>query len=249
MGQQRQALVEVLTVCLGVTGATLAIDAARAVPWLAEYVHMAVGALFVVVAIQMAQRQPDGLRRYGMRLGGLLEAPRDAQVDERGAVADTLHALRAAWPDARRALLAGGLLALLVFPPFALAFHWWHTPAEAFQWRPPVDPASYALAQLLVVGLPEEALFRGYVQGRLGDAFADSRRVLGAELSPRAALLQCALFALLHFAVDLNPARLAVFFPALAFTWLAARQGGIGAAIVFHALCNLLSDVLVRGWL
>jgi hypothetical protein len=61
--------------------------------------------------------------------------------------------------------------------------------------------------------------------------------------------LQALLFALIHFAVDLNPARLAVFFPALLFGWLRALRGGIGAAAAFHASCNLLSEVLVRSWL
>jgi membrane protease YdiL (CAAX protease family) len=57
------------------------------------------------------------------------------------------------------------------------------------------------------------------------------------------------LFGLLHFAVDPNPARLAVAGPALLFGLLRELRGGIGAAIVFHAACNVLSDVLVRSWL
>ena len=36
---------------------------------------------------------------------------------------------------------------------------------------------------------------------------------------------------------------------ALLFGLIRARRGGIGAALVFHALCNLLSEVLTRGWL
>lgn len=253
MATQRNALLEVLAVCLGVTLATLCIDAARAVPWLAQYVHLAVGAVFLVVAVQMSQRRPDGLRRFGLQLGGLLEPPSAATaaqtVPQTGALRDLLEALRDAWPSGRRALIAGGGLALAIFPPFVVAFWWWHGPAHPFTWQPPDDPASYLLAQLLVVGLPEEALFRGYVQGRLSEHFDDRRRILGVEISLAASLTQASLFALLHFAVDPNPARLSVFFPALAFTWLTARQGGIGAAIVFHALCNALSDLLVRGWL
>ena len=45
-----------------------------------------------------------------------------------------------------------------------------------------------------------------------------------------------------------HPARLAVFFPALLFGWLRARTGGIGASVVFHALCNLFSATLARGY-
>jgi membrane protease YdiL (CAAX protease family) len=52
------------------------------------------------------------------------------------------------------------------------------------------------------------------------------------------------LFALGHVLVDFNPQRLAVFFPALAFGWMRARTGSLAAGAVFHALCNLLADVL-----
>jgi uncharacterized protein len=74
-------------------------------------------------------------------------------------------------------------------------------------------------------------------------------RVLGARLSPWAWSCQALLFALLHFGVGLNPARLAVFFPALLFGWLRERRGGIGAAVWFHAFSNLLSELLTRGYL
>ena len=52
------------------------------------------------------------------------------------------------------------------------------------------------------------------------------------------------LFALGHVLVDFNPQRLAVFFPALVFGWMRARTGSLAAGAMFHALCNLLSDVL-----
>ena len=61
--------------------------------------------------------------------------------------------------------------------------------------------------------------------------------------------MQAALFALVHLATEPHPAKLAVFFPGLLFGWLRAWRGGIGAAIVFHALSNVLAEILVRGWL
>ena len=60
----------------------------------------------------------------------------------------------------------------------------------------------------------------------------------------RGALVSSVLFALGHIAVIPNPQRLAVFFPALAFGWMRARTGSIAAGAVFHALCNVVSDVL-----
>ena len=46
-----------------------------------------------------------------------------------------------------------------------------------------------------------------------------------------------------------SPARLAVFFPALVFGFMRKTRNGIGAAIWFHAFCNLLSEILTRGYL
>jgi membrane protease YdiL (CAAX protease family) len=51
-----------------------------------------------------------------------------------------------------------------------------------------------------------------------------------------------------HVATIHDPGRLAVFFPSLVFGWLRARTGGVGAAIAFHALCNLFSESLMRGY-
>jgi membrane protease YdiL (CAAX protease family) len=229
---------------------TLALDALTPRLGLGEQLHLLVGGLFLLAAVQLAQRQPDGIARYGLGLGGLLEpAQPELPPGPWGAVVDLARALGRALPAALRETGVALGAAALVFPPFVVAFRFWHQPTGSFDWLPPEEPLGYLLGQLLVVGLPEEALFRGYFQGRLGDAWPRQRRLLGATLSPPAWLGQAALFALLHFAVDRNPVRLAVFFPGLAFGWLRAWRGGIGAAIVFHALSNLLSDVLVRGWL
>jgi membrane protease YdiL (CAAX protease family) len=57
-----------------------------------------------------------------------------------------------------------------------------------------------------------------------------------------------AVFALGHLATELNPNRLAVFFPALLFGWLRSRTRGVGASITLHALCNLFASYLARSY-
>jgi len=107
-------------------------------------------------------------------------------------------------------------------------------------------PASFALIaanQILVVALPEEIFFRGYLLQRLDAWRPPRRRLLGAPIGA-GLLLSAVLFALGHVLVDFNPQRLAVFFPALIFGWLRARTGSLAAGIGFHAGCNLLADVL-----
>lgn len=241
---------EVAAVFGAVTLATVALShAGGALPWFAEYVHLAVAILFLWTALHMAQRQPDGTRRYGLALGGVLDPPDAPPAGPLGGLVDLGKALAGALPSALRESAVALALAALIFPPFVVAFYVWHAPRHAFTLALPEEPASYALAQVLLIALPEEALFRGYFMGRLGDAFPRRVRVLRASLSPAALVGSSVLFALIHYAVDLNPVRLAVFFPALAFGWLTALRGGIGAATVFHALSNLLSDILVRSWL
>jgi len=110
-------------------------------------------------------------------------------------------------------------------------------------WRLPPNFLLLAANQLVVVALPEEMFFRGYLLQRLEARFPPRHRLAGAPVG-WALLLSAVLFALGHVLVDFNPQRLAVFFPALLFGWMRARTGSLAAGAVFHALCNLLSDVL-----
>src|SRR6202142_1713907 len=100
-----------------------------------------------------------------------------------------------------------------------------------------------ALSQLVVVAIPEELFFRGYLMERLERVWPPTRQIFGAK-GGRALLACSALFALGHLLVIPTPQRLAVFFPALVFGWMRARTGSIAAGATFHALCNLVSEVL-----
>jgi uncharacterized protein len=105
------------------------------------------------------------------------------------------------------------------------------------------DVVLMAATQIFVVALPEELFFRGYLFGRLEERWPPTRRLLGAPVG-LALLVSSALFALGHVLVDFNPQRLAVFFPGLVFCWMRARTGSIAPGALFHALCNVYSDVL-----
>jgi membrane protease YdiL (CAAX protease family) len=234
---------------------TFAVTRLRDLPPLDEWVHLLVGALFLLTAMKLAQREPDGMRRYGIDLGGVL-APtdEDGEDGEDGGsgpfgLFELARTLLAALPRATKELGVALAVATIIFPPFALGFHVYHGPTRPFLPSLPDDAMSFALAQVLVVALPEEALFRGYFQTRLTDVLPRTHLVAGVRVSLVALVIQAALFALVHYVVDFSPARLAVFFPALVFGWLRAWRGGVGAAIFFHAMSNVYADVLVRGWL
>jgi len=195
-------------------------------------VATAVGFVFLGATWLLVLRRRDAdVRGWGLSLGGLLEVPPAPwRVTFRGG------AVALAW-----ALLLGALF----FPGFIVAFtRYWHV--RQLAWVPPPKLLDAALGQLVVVALPEEAFFRGYLQTALDRAWDRRIDVLGAKIGP-ALLVSSALFALGHLATIPHPARLAVFFPSLVFGWLRARTGGIGAGVAFHAMCNLLSDGLARG--
>ncbi|HMC95339.1 MAG TPA: CPBP family intramembrane glutamic endopeptidase [Polyangia bacterium] len=113
--------------------------------------------------------------------------------------------------------------------------------------RLPPRFALLALSQLVVVAIPEELFFRGYLMERLERVWAPTRRLAGAPVG-LALVVSSALFALGHLLVVPNPQRLAVFFPALVFGWMRSRTGSIAAGATFHALCNVVSDVLHTGY-
>lgn len=242
---------DVLGTYLVVSILTFAVTRLRGVPQLHDYIGLVVAAIFLGAALQRIGRSRPSLDRHGIALGGLL-APPDETEEDAGplGVYDLARLLR----DNRRAIgvelgVALGLC-LIVFPPYLFAFGYWNNLHGLPSLVVSADFASFALAQFIVVALPEEAFFRGFVQTRLDDQFRprdnDEPRQ-GVHWG--ALLLQAFLFALIHFLVDgFNPARLAVFFPGLLFGLIRARRGGIGAAIVFHATCNIYGELLYRGW-
>jgi len=109
--------------------------------------------------------------------------------------------------------------------------------------RVPDDFLMLALSQVLVVAIPEEVFFRGYLMTRFEERWPSRHRLWGTAIG-RPLMLSSLLFAIGHFLVDLQPTRLAVFFPALAFGYMRSRSGSIAPGALFHALCNLLSALL-----
>jgi membrane protease YdiL (CAAX protease family) len=160
-------------------------------------------------------------------------------------------------------LVVAGVAGVVVLPLFAAGFvaalrvgcahapSW--VPASCWRvahpaWRLPPDLAMATAAQLIVVALPEELFFRGYVQGRLEDALPPTRKLGGARLG-WAWIAQAALFALGHYLVTFEPQMLTRFFPGLAFGWMFARTRSILASTLFHAACNLLMSALAASLL
>jgi hypothetical protein len=158
-----------------------------------------------------------------------------------------------------------GLLACTVIFPVFLAGFWAygellpHLPAPvarmvapyagapAFHPRLPESFAVLAVTQVLVVALPEELFYRGWMQSRWARTAPERCvRVLGARLGAGFVWTQV-LFAVGHLVVP-QPWRLATFFPGLLFGWLRERTGSIAAPVAAHAASNLFIAILERSW-
>ena len=219
---------------LGVAAAVTLVATAASYLLPDSWAATGVGFVFLLASYWLIVRGDDleRIREFGLSLGGLLE-PRELS---------SARLLKDAAEACGYALAA----AVIIYPLFWLGFRfWWH--AGTFHPAPLGPVAGDALGQLLVIALPEEAFYRGYLQTSLERALGKKVLFLGAPVG-WGIVLTSAIFALGHLFTELNPARLAVFFPSLVFGFLRARTGGIGAGVVFHALCNLFSWYLMRSY-
>ena len=248
MGRQ-QTIREIAMVYVAVCLVTVSLTNLRVLAFAKSYVHFFVGLLFLGAAIMLAKRHEAGVARYGLQMGGFFEPPADDAPDDFLGLAELIHTGKKALPLALHEMGFAFVVALVIFPPFTVAFYFWNHPAHPFIWRMPPDLAGFTLTQLLIVALPEEAFFRGYLHTELDSVFRKRVRFLGADISVAALIIQAILFAVIHVVVDLDPVRFAVFFPGLLFGWLRNLRGGIGAALTMHALSNIFADYLIRGWL
>jgi CAAX protease family protein len=245
------------------------IDRPRGAPAPRELVRtwaLAVGGLAIAKLLSLAD--PTGLLRANLAgvAAFLFIALPDAKLRARGEdwpdYGVPLHGLADArtWAAFGRGALVALAAAALVFPVFAAGFFVYaellpHLPRAlarvlapyagaprlAFRW-PPGLPL-LVVVQLLVVALPEEIFYRGFVQTAWARAAPEAGvRVLGARLGAGFLWTQ-ALFALGHLVV-LEPWRLGTFFPGLLFGWLRARTGSIAAAVVLHAVSNVFIATL-----
>lgn len=211
------------------------------IPWVAGQVKAVAAALFLYLPGTLLKRRGEHLEDYGVP--DWPWASREAAAQFRKDVVWALGVSAIVFP-----LTVGGFFLLLD------AISWlpgsWReilTPyphgAGDIALRFPDRFWLHVLDQFLVVALPEEFFYRGYLQTRLEHAWGKGKgRLLGAPVG-KAFWLTQVLFAVGHLG-RLDPWRLSVFFPSILFGWLRARTGSIVPGIIVHALSNLVLMVL-----
>ncbi|HEX7669216.1 MAG TPA: MrtC family glutamic-type intramembrane protease, partial [Polyangiaceae bacterium] len=220
---------------LGAAVATTAVVTALSYFTPPAHAASAVGLGFLGATYVLTLRggDPNAARHFGLSLGGLL----DLEPLDLGKL------LKSAATELALALAIGAV----VFPLFWVGFVAWWSPTQSFHPDSVRSIADEALGQLLVIALPEEAFYRGFLQTSLDDAWPPRFRFLGTWLGP-GVVVTSIVFALGHVATEVHPNRLGVFFPSLLFGYLRSRRGGIGSAAAFHALCNLFASFLARSY-
>jgi membrane protease YdiL (CAAX protease family) len=123
------------------------------------------------------------------------------------------------------------------------ALHWpaWSWSLDTEKQR--VLTAGFVLVQMLVVALPEELFFRGFLLGLLEKRFPPKRRFLGGGIG-LALVLSSLAFALIHIPKEGDPRNLATFFPGLVFGWMRSATGSIMASTITHGASNILVRAL-----
>ena len=234
----------------------------------ADFLYLAVAGYQLYVPLWLIQRRQENPESHGIHLHGLLLGPiaalrkcvltrmRRAKTSGRRSFRRVLRYYgRGARLD--RAGLYQDLgwaivLACITFPPFFVAHHFFRLyvfgPEYAsYTFRLPPNLMELVVVNVLLIGLPEELFYRGFLQTRLERWWTNRRSIFGIPCD-RTVIVVSALFALGHFLGEWNPARLGPFFPAFLFSMLRRKSGSITGAILYHGLSNVFSATLLYGY-
>jgi membrane protease YdiL (CAAX protease family) len=205
-----------------------------------------VSVLFLYAPLYIAGRRNEDIADYGFRLAPLGKSLAIAGV----AIAVIIPLFALAFFAFYEVACRSDLLSHLA--PHRMCSHYaglagWHWPhLTVFEGHPPPPDTlslEWCAVQWVVVGLPEELFFRGFLLDRLERRFPPRRRILGGGVGT-ALVLSAAAFAVIHLPRDGDPRALATFFPGLVFGWMRSATGSIVASTVTHGSANLLARVL-----
>jgi hypothetical protein len=205
-----------------------------------------VSVLFLYAPLYIAGRRNEDLRDYGFRLDPLGKSLAIAGV----AVCVIAPLFALGFYGFYEVVCHSQLLSHLA--PHRMCSHYGglaglHAPAIALVEGHPPAPGTLSLewcaVQWIVVGLPEELFFRGFLLERLERRFPPRRRILGGGVGV-ALVLSAAAFAVIHLPREGDPRALATFFPGLLFGWMRSATGSIVASTITHGCSNILARSL-----
>lgn len=142
------------------------------------------------------------------------------------------------------------IFTLLIFIPYVVGY-WLYFKLEAISagdnlfisFNLPPKIHYEIIIQIFVVALPEELFYRGFLQSALLKKWPNKTFIFGLPLG-RAIVFTNIIFALGHVVGTWAPTRLLTFFPGILFSYLVYRNKSLLSAILFHAACNILGQIL-----
>jgi|GEM_PF-1566477 len=136
------------------------------------------------------------------------------------------------------------IVLFVIFPAFVVANHLYQSIVLhhrfVFVFREKIF--FNTIHHLLMVAIPEEIFFRGFVQSQMEKVYDQKSYLRFISLSN---LMTSVFFALGHFFINPHIDRLAVFFPSLLFGYLREVRGNIYPSIAIHWLSNLIMYILL----
>ena len=148
---------------------------------------------------------------------------------------------------------AKGLLMAVVLSPFVFLGAWiWFSVIQGYVFSPSLERMrqleggvlQFVLTQIILVAMPEEFFYRGYLMTTLRDGllrrFSWSKRKTNAIVI----LVVSMMLAAAH-TLEGDLGRLNTFCPALLFGVLRIRSEGILGCILLHAGCNVMMQLVI----
>lgn len=154
------------------------------------------------------------------------------------------------WRSGLRSLELFLIVSLLIFPVFFGIAHLYETLllGKTYFLVPLRQAALFISTQIILIALPEEFFFRGWLQSSLNKIFPKRWSFLGASFGV-ALPLTALVFAFSHSLISLQWWHFSIFFPALVFGWLRERSGGLLAPVLFHATSNVVIRLIAIRYL
>ncbi|MBX7147794.1 CPBP family intramembrane metalloprotease [bacterium] len=134
------------------------------------------------------------------------------------------------------------IVSLIIFPIAVVVNHGYqHFLGNGYTGKAVPRLGEFIFYQLIVVGLPEEFFFRGFLQNKLNGVFTLRRPIIGVPVG-LALPVTSLIFALSHSIITIQWWHILIFFPSLLFGWLFEKTKTIWASVLFHAACNVFAQ-------
>lgn len=152
------------------------------------------------------------------------------------------HYFDTSFRDYQKSFFWFALVTLALFPLVLIANHFFQS-FMGLSYQPATFGRIFERTafEILVIALPEEFFFRGYMQKRLNEIWPKKWKLMGVSFGLALPVVSF-IFAISHSLIQFQWWHIFIFFPSLVFGWLYEKRGTITAPLLFHAACNIFAQ-------